>query len=103
MANIVLGIAASHSPQVSTSWEYWPSMSRTSQVGSNAPADVAAELEPDMQRDRFTATQRALSTLSAVLRNVQNLDAIVVFGDDQHELMYYDNYPSISVLSLIHI
>jgi len=72
-------------------------MSRTSQVGSNAPADVAAELEPDMQRDRFTATQRALSTLSAVLRNVQNLDAIVVFGDDQHEQFNDSNMPAVAI------
>jgi len=96
VARIVLGIGTSHSPQVSTTWEQWPNMRRTEERSPAIPADLAAQLEPGVLESRFGSVQNAVQTLSRVLRSTE-LDAIVIFGDDQHEQFDDGNMPAIAI------
>lgn len=97
MAQIVLGIGTSHSPQVSTTWEQWPNMRRTEERSPAIPADLDAQLEPQVLASRFASVQNAVQTLSNVLRSTPDLDAIVLFGDDQHEQFDDGNMPAIAI------
>ncbi len=81
MAEIVLGIGASHSPQVSMSWEMWPNMRRTEERSPAIPANLTAQLEPHVLEERFGAVQRSVQTLAEVLQSTPPLDAIVIFGE----------------------
>jgi len=96
VAEIVLGIGTSHSPQVSTTWEQWPNMRRTEERSPAIPPDLAAQLEPGVLESRFGSVQNAVQTLSRVLRSTP-LDAIVIFGDDQHEQFDDTNMPAIAI------
>lgn len=97
MAEIVLGIATSHSPQVSTPWEHWPNMRRTEEVSPAVPVDLDAQLEPSVHERRFGSVQAAVRKLGAVLRSANDLDAIVIFGDDQHEQFSDANMPAMAI------
>lgn len=96
MAEIVLGIGTSHSPQVSTTWEQWPNMRRTEERSPAIPPDLDAQLEPQVLEARFGSVQNAVQTLSRVLQATP-LDAIVIFGDDQHEQFDDGNMPAIAI------
>lgn len=97
MAEIVLGIGASHSPQVSMSWEMWPNMRRTEERSPAVPANLTALLEPAVLSERFGSVQQSVRTLADVLQSTPALDAIVIFGDDQHEQFDDTNMPAIAV------
>jgi hypothetical protein len=96
MAEIVLGIGTSHSPQVSTTWEQWPNMRRTEERSPAIPPDLDAQLQPQVLEARFGSVQNAVQTLSRVLQATP-LDAIVIFGDDQHEQFDDGNMPAIAI------
>ena len=97
MAEIVLGIGTSHSPQVSTAWSHWPNMRKTEEVSPAVPADLEAQLAPRILEQRFGQVQDAVGTLSRVLQETAGLDAIIMFGDDQHEQFDDGNMPAIAV------
>jgi 3-O-methylgallate 3,4-dioxygenase len=97
MADVVLGIGASHSPQVSTPWEFWPKMRQTDEAGPLVPPDMDLLLQPQTLQAHFERVQAAVERLSSVLRAAAPLDAIVIFGDDQHEQFDEDNMPAIAV------
>jgi len=97
MAEIVLGIGTSHSPQVSTGWEHWANLRKTDEISPAVPPDLDAQLEPHVIQARYEAVQRGVREIGEVLRRTERLDAIVMFGDDQHEQFDDANMPAIAI------
>ncbi len=97
MADIVLGIATSHTPQISVPWQEWPNMSQNEQVSSYVPPDLEEQLKPKTHERRHAAVQAAIKTLGRVLRETEDLDAIVMYGDDQHEQFNDENMPALAI------
>ncbi len=114
MARIVLGLASSHTPQLSTPPELWPahgendkknpwlfdhSGRRVSYDEALATADPELplrELASEKQRERHAATQRAVAKLQDSLAETAP-DVLVVFGDDQAEIFPHDFRPAVMV------
>jgi hypothetical protein len=96
MASIVLGLGTSHTPQISVPWAEWPTLGRTQEASPHIPPDFLSQLEPEVFQRRHSAAQAAVKRLGQVLRQAE-LDAIVVFGDDQHEQFDDANMPAIAI------
>ena len=113
MARIVLGVASSHTPQLSTPPEAWAGhINRDMHVyelidrAGNpttyekllAAADpaIAAQLARDVQQRRHEACQAAVSRLAARIEEVAP-DVVVIVGEDQHELFHEDCMPALLV------
>jgi hypothetical protein len=105
MAEIVLGIASSHSPQLSVAAKEWHLLREKDEhdprldyqgLLRRAKPDISADLTPDKMQERDEACQRAIACLGDVLRNAA-ADVIVVFGDDQHEQFSDDNMPTFAL------
>ncbi|MCH8107761.1 MAG: extradiol ring-cleavage dioxygenase, partial [Chloroflexi bacterium] len=100
MAEIVLGLASSHSPQLSTPADGWLARGEndkrnTALIGNDgvvsnyedllARADVsriAKEITPDKMAQRHERNQQGIAKLSEALYQA-NLDILVMVGDDQ--------------------
>jgi hypothetical protein len=113
MADIVLGVATSHSPQVSSPISVWPAQANRDQrrlqlVGPGgqvksydelvvaAPQSLGAELERDVWESKYARIQRGVDQLAAVVREVDP-DILVVVGDDQKEMLLDDAHPALAV------
>ena len=114
MADLVLGLASSHSPQLSTPADGWAGRGErdkghaeligTDGVTSNyedllARTDtgrIAKEITPAKFEQRHQQNQRAIAHLSRKLYDA-NLDVLVMVGDDQHEYLLDDNMPAFCV------
>ena len=108
MAEIVLGIGTSHSPQLSVSWKEWNLLRRKDETDPRLDypglLQSAKQRKPDLDRDlteekwreRYDACQRAIARLGEILRGA-NPDVVVVFGDDQHEQFYDENLPVFAI------
>jgi 3-O-methylgallate 3,4-dioxygenase len=114
MAQLVLGIGTSHSPQLSVSWDGWamrgeadkgnPALIGTDGIVSGydellARADVkriAREITDDKFKQRFEENQRAIAQIAEVLGKA-SLDVLVMVGDDQHEYLLDDNMPGVCI------
>jgi 3-O-methylgallate 3,4-dioxygenase len=96
MGDIVLGVGTSHTPQISVPWADWPTLGRTQEPSPHSPEDLDAQLQPEVFQRRHTAAQAAVKQLGQVLKNA-DLDAIVIFGDDQHEQFDDTNMPAIAI------
>jgi len=96
MAQVVLGIGHSHTPQISTSPEEWPNLGKTEQVSPHVPDNLDALLQVDCFREKHARVQTAITQLGQLLRGA-NLDAIVIFGDDQHEQFNDENMPAVAI------
>jgi hypothetical protein len=105
MAKIVLGIGSSHSPQLSVRAQEWHVLRekdehdvRLDYAGllRRAKSDIADELTAEKMQQRDAACQKAIAVLGDVLRNAA-ADAIVIFGDDQHEQFSDENMPALAV------
>jgi 3-O-methylgallate 3,4-dioxygenase len=96
MADVVLGIGHSHTPQISVSPEEWPNLGKTEQVSRTIPENLDAQLQVDCFREKHARVQGAVKQLGQVLRGA-DLDAIVIFGDDQHEQFTDENLPAIAI------
>lgn len=92
-----MGIGTSHSPQVSTPWSQWPNMRKTEELSPAIPGDLEAQLQPQTLERRFGLVQDAVASLSRLLQETADLDAIIIFGDDQHEQFGDGNMPAIAV------
>ena len=103
MAEVVLGLASSHTPQLSTSADYWTQHAARDQgntrlLGSDgryytydellATADPAlgGELRPPVWRSKFDRAQGAVEVLARRLAAAEPDVVVIVRGDDQHEL-----------------
>ncbi len=96
MAEIVLGIGTSHTPQISANWEMWPNLAKTEEVSPAIPADLDNQLQPDVWQKRHAAVQAAVKQLGDIIKSA-NVDAIVMFGDDQHEQFHDENMPAVAI------
>src|SRR4029453_9440905 len=104
MAYIVLGIAASHSPMLSTPHEAFAGHRERDQqrvpqfpaLARDNAARVAPELAPAVTAARHAATQAAIAHLAAALAEAP-LDARVIIGDDQGEWFSVDSQPALCI------
>ncbi len=105
MAKIVLGLASSHTPQLSIPGDQWPLLQKKDESDpridyasllERAKPGIEAELTIEKFRERDASCQRALDDLKKVL-NMTAPDVLVVIGDDQHEQFHDDNMPMFCV------
>jgi len=96
MANVVLGIGHSHTPQISVDPEEWPNLGRTEQPSRHIPSNLDDQLQVECFREKHARVQGAIKQLSQLIQSTP-LDAIVIFGDDQHEQFNDDNMPSVAI------
>lgn len=66
------------------------------QVLALAPPEAPAVVTPEAITARYRAMETALAEMKRRLRAAQ-LDALVILGDDQHELFHDENMPSIGL------
>jgi hypothetical protein len=105
MAKLVLGLATSHSPQLSVHVDQWsllrekdehdPRLDYKELLGRAKP-NIAQEITADKMRQRYDACQNAIGVLGDVLRQAK-ADVIVVLGDDQQEQFHDDNMPTFAI------
>lgn len=115
MANIVLGVGTSHSPQLALKPEEWSlraaddrqnpkhyfrggTYSFDQLVGIRADEHLARQLTPDVMRQRHKRNQANLDLLGQKIKNAK-LDMLVIFGDDQHEILLPDNSPAFMIFT----
>ncbi|MGE3784869.1 MAG: extradiol ring-cleavage dioxygenase, partial [Alphaproteobacteria bacterium] len=113
MAQIVLGMATSHTPMLNAPATDWPRFierdSRRSDLldvegrlttyeaqQARAPADIMEQIAPERMRTRHDAVQGAVTRLAGYINDAR-LDALIVVGDDQDELYHSDNMPGVLV------
>ena len=115
MANIVLGVATPHAPQLRLPLEGWYALQEKDQTDKRinfeelrrgVEVNMEKELSDDRIRERYDTAQTNLRSLSAVLEKA-DADAIVMIGDDQHEQFHSDNMPMFSIyhgdtINLVH-
>jgi len=115
MAEVVLGLASSHTPQLSTSADFWAQHAVRDQhnarlLGSDghyysydellASADPALvdELALPVWRSKFDRSQAAIDLLARRLA-AADPDVVVIVGDDQHELFGAEGVPAIGLFT----
>ena len=105
MAKLVLGLATSHSPQVSIPASDWPVLREKDETDSRldykglckiAKPDIETELTTAKMEARHQATKTSVSRLTEILKDVAP-DVVVVVGDDQHEQFYDDVMPMFTI------
>ena len=105
MAEIVIGIGTSHSPQLSIRAKDWDHLLKKDQTDPRLdyPALLARQ-SPDWTRslrrrkfdERDEACLKAIRKLGDALQKA-NADVVVVFGDDQQEQFHDDNMPMFAI------
>lgn len=115
VAEIVLGLASSHTPQLSTSAAFWKEHAarderNTQLLGADgryhsyaellAQADpaLATALDAAVWEDKFDHAQAAIEALGRKLAAAEP-DVVVIVGDDQHELFGADGVPAIGLFT----
>jgi 3-O-methylgallate 3,4-dioxygenase len=115
VAEIVLGLASSHTPQMSTSADRWTEhaarderntrlLGRDGEYHSyaellaGADPGLAGELEAQVWQDKFDRAQSAVQGLAQRLAQAAP-DVVVIVGDDQHELFGADGVPAIGLFT----
>jgi 3-O-methylgallate 3,4-dioxygenase len=115
MAELALGLASSHTPQLSTSADYWTEHAARDQrnprlLGADgryytydellATADpaLAGEVQSSVWRSKFDRAQAAVEVLAQRLAAAEP-DVVVIVGDDQHELFGADGIPAIGLFT----
>lgn len=113
MAQIVLGLGTSHSPQLSTPPELWnhhgerdtrnPDLRRPDgsvcsydELLATAGSAFQHELTSTTWRTRYEACQKGLAALTHTLEAVAP-EVLIMIGDDQKELFQDDNMPAVLV------
>jgi aromatic ring-opening dioxygenase catalytic subunit (LigB family) len=107
MAQLVLGVGTSHSPQVTVPADQWHVLREKDETDPRldfeglkrtARPNLEPQLEPRVWQERAAAVDASVRTLGDALRAARP-DVVIVFGDDQHEQFLDDNLP---VLSIFH-
>lgn len=113
MAQVVLGLGTSHSPQLSIPPDLWqqyaerdkrnPDLRRPdgcvysyAELEATADTGIRKELAPATWQRRYEACQQGIAKLAEVLAEVDP-DIVVIIGDDQKELFHEDNMPALLV------
>ncbi len=109
MAEIVLGVASSHTPQLSSGVDFWPDHAERDrrnpqllgtdaqfhsyeELLATADPSIAAELAPEVWDKKYHRCQDAIAALTERLAAARP-DVAVVIGDDQRELFRDDGIP----------
>jgi len=110
MAEIVIGIASSHTPQLSSGVDMWSDHAERDrrnpqllgkdarfhtydELLATADPGLARELDPAVWEEKYQRSQDAIGALTAYLGKAQP-DLAVVIGDDQRELFRDDGIPA---------
>lgn len=113
MAQIVIGVASSHSPQLSTPIEVWPEHAARDRANpalidtdgmrrsfhelvSSAPSGLAPELTSATFAEKYTRLQDALDRLRNALEQ-SSADVAVVIGNDHREMFGDDAMPAFAI------
>ena len=105
MARITLGIASSHSPQVSTpadQWHFHVDRDRESPylnfdaLMAASTHDIDDQLAIERMREKDCACQAAIGELARTLEDAAP-DVLIVIGDDQRELFLDDGTPAFGI------
>ena len=113
MARLAAAFGSSHSVMLTAQLDDWlgrfgetdPRMpyydrdgnrSTFAEVLARAPADAAERITAAAITERFEAVQAAMARLADEIASAQ-LDALVIVGDDQHELFHDQHMPSIGI------
>ena len=112
MADIVLGIASSHTPQLSSGVDMWPDHAERDrrqprllgkdgeyhgwdEILTAVSADMERELDPAVWDAKYRRCQDAIVGLSERLTKAAP-DIAIVIGDDQRELFLDDGIPALA-------
>jgi 3-O-methylgallate 3,4-dioxygenase len=110
MAEVVIGIASSHTPQLSSGVDMWPDHAERDQrnprlLGKDAEFHTYDELralaEPGIEHEldravwdaKYRRCQQAIAALAELLAEARP-DVAVIIGDDQRELFLDDGIPA---------
>lgn len=118
MAQIILGMATSHGPMLSTPWEEWGQRvvaDKRAAPGTGhelyfkgkpfyfddlmrerAGEHLEDQVTPEKMREHHEACQRAIARLAETFERVSP-DVAVIIGDDQEEIFLDDNMPAFLV------
>ena len=113
MAKLIFGLGTSHSPMLSTPADVWhlhaerdqknPELHFRGQVynfarlkQARASEQLERHLSEEIWRSKEQGCRRAITTLAERLAAAPP-DAVVIVGDDQHELFREDNMPALSI------
>jgi hypothetical protein len=113
MAEIVLGLGTSHSPQLSLAPDTWPLHAENDKRNPNlygldgkphtydevlsvVDPSMEKQLDPVLWQKRYDACQVGIATVSEKLA-AANVDAVIVIGDDQGEVFQEDNFPAMAI------
>lgn len=109
MAEIVVGIGSSHTPQLSSGVEMWDDHAERDRnnpmlLGQDgqfhsydellavAEPGIAKELTPEVWAEKYRRGQDAVAELSRVLAKAE-VDVVLVIGDDQREMFHDEGNP----------
>jgi Catalytic LigB subunit of aromatic ring-opening dioxygenase len=114
MAEIVLGIATSHGPMLSTPPDQWWQRAEADRTGRTdlwfqgkqypyqdlvevrSEEGLKEQITPEMMKTRHEACQKGIAALAETFERVAP-DVAIIIGDDQEELFFDDNMPAFSV------
>jgi hypothetical protein len=105
MADIVIGIGTSHSPQLSVRASDWQVLREKDETDprldyrellQKAKPGLDAELTAEKFRQRDEACLTAVKVLGDALQK-SKADVVVIFGDDQHEQFHDENMPTFAI------
>ncbi len=113
MAKIVMGIGTSHSPMLAIPAESWPAYSMNdvrnrellTTKGETLTFDewvkqngdkFDGQQSPEHFRKQWENCQHGIRVLRDTLHQV-NPDVMVIFGDDQDEVFFDNNYPAVAI------
>src|ERR1041385_3992394 len=101
MAKIVLGLAVSHSPQLSMPAEHWPAYAANDSrfplifrgktwafddlVAQREPERLAEQVTPEVFAQKAERIANGVAALKTTLAEVDP-DVLVIIGDDHHEM-----------------
>lgn len=105
MAEIVLGIGSSHSPQVSSTPDVWSMHAERDKINPDVnyeerekelASKIQDQLDPKLWQEKYEHCQVAIEELKKAIEDA-NPDILVVVGDDQEELFWDDCKPTFGV------
>lgn len=115
MAEIVFGVGCSHSPLLATRPEQWDLRAADDRRNPThwyrgrtytfeelerlrQSENLASQITLERRRERDRRNQDVLNQLSGRIKAAR-LDVLVIFGDDQHEVLLADNMPAFMVFN----
>jgi len=107
MAQIVLGLATSHSPMLSAPVEMWTMgfgakdaldsrLGDFQELRRRNGARVAQELSAEKLQERHHAVQSGVAAIADTLSRYSP-DVVLIIGDDQYELFREDHVPAVNI------